>query len=223
MDNQPNSNRPQLKKIKRPINRTVPISDSNPPTSFEANPFASVAQTQVSQQASVDSYLDEPQLPSREVSQHAFDNKYKKQINFIEEDETFDDEYEYSQSSYSSAPSWLTTKIFVLVGFVCLFAGIVVGKLIFAESKVVRNGLQGVVVNSEVPRGRARCGVAERSQGCVLYIMNPQRQEMSAKDFYDLAAQMTGRQRFMIETGNMHYANTRIRPGDIVQLNIPPL
>ena len=66
-------------------------------------------------------------------------------------------------------------------------------------------------------------GVAERSQGCVLYIMNPQKQEMSAKDFYDLASQMTGRQRFMIETGNMRYANSRIKPGDIAQLNIPPL
>ena len=87
----------------------------------------------------------------------------------------------------------------------------------------MRNGLQGVVVNAEVPRGRARCGVAERTQGCVLYLMNPQRQDMRAKDFYDLASQMTGRQRFMIETGNMRYANTKIKPGDLVQLNIPPL
>ena len=53
--------------------------------------------------------------------------------------------------------------------------------------------------------------------------MNPQRQDMLAKDFYDLAAQMTGRQRFMIETGNMRYANSKIKPGDIVQLNIPPM
>ena len=74
-----------------------------------------------------------------------------------------------------------------------------------------------------MPRGRARCGVAERTQGCVLYVMNPQRQEMRAKDFYDIAAQMTGRQRFMIETGHMRYANTKINPGDIAQLNIPPL
>ena len=166
MDNQSNGTRPQLKKIKRPISRTAPISDSHSTTSFEANPFASVAQSQAPQQSAVDSYLDEPQLPSRNIHQQTFVNEPKKQINFIEEEENFDDEYNYSQSSYSGVPNWLTTKVFVLMVFVCLFVGIVAGKLIFAESRVVRNGLQGVVVNSEVPRGRARCGVAERTQGC---------------------------------------------------------
>ncbi|MBR2034127.1 MAG: hypothetical protein IKA03_05620 [Alphaproteobacteria bacterium] len=53
--------------------------------------------------------------------------------------------------------------------------------------------------------------------------MNPQRQDMNARDFYDLASQLTGRQRFVIETGNMRYANQKIRPGEIAQLNIPPL
>ena len=53
--------------------------------------------------------------------------------------------------------------------------------------------------------------------------MNSQQREIYAKDFYDLAAQLSGRQRFIIETGNMRYANTRIKPGEIVQLNIPPL
>ena len=53
--------------------------------------------------------------------------------------------------------------------------------------------------------------------------MNPQRQDLSGRDFDDLAAQLTGRQRFMIETGNMRYASTKIRPGEIAQLNIPPL
>ena len=96
-------------------------------------------------------------------------------------------------------------------------------RLLFTDHKIVRNGLQGVVINVEVPKGRARCGIAERTQGCVLYIMNPQRQELNARDFYDLASQLTGRQRFVIETGNMRYSNKKIRPGDIVQLNIPPI
>lgn len=222
MDNQSNNNRPQLKKIKRPINRISPISEGQH-VSYEANPFASVAQSQAPQQLPIDNYLDEPQLPSRSVNQQTFVNEPKKQINFIEEENFENDEYDYNQNSLSDIPKWLNTKIFILMVFVCLFVGIIAGKIIFAESKVIRNGLQGVIVNNEVPRGRARCGVAERGQGCVLYIMNPQRQEIPAKDFYDLAAQVTGRQRFMIETGNMHYANTRIRPGDIAQLNIPPL
>ena len=101
--------------------------------------------------------------------------------------------------------------------------GFAIAKFFFAQETVVRDGLQGVVINPEVPRGRARCGVAERTQGCVLYIMNPQRQELTARDFYDLASQLTGRQRFVIETGNMRYSNVKIRPGGIAQLNIPPL
>ena len=110
--------------------------------------------------------------------------------------------------------------------FGALFAfilGFAIAKFFFAQETVVRDGLQGVVINPEVPRGRARCGVAERTQGCVLYIMNPQRQELTARDFYDLASQLTGRQRFVIETGNMRYSNVKIRPGGIAQLNIPPL
>lgn len=87
--------------------------------------------------------------------------------------------------------------------------GFFTSKLFFSEATIVRDGLQGVVINSEVPRGRARCGVAERTQGCVLYIMNPQRQELNARDFYDLAAQLTGRQRFVIETGNMRYQTSK--------------
>ena len=74
-----------------------------------------------------------------------------------------------------------------------------------------------------MPKGRARCGVAEKTQGCVLYLMNPQRQDLNARDFYDLASQLTGRQRFVIETGNMRYSNVKIAPGEIAQFNIPPL
>ena len=233
MDNQPGG-RPQLKKIKRPINRSAPQSAAR-----NNNPFGSgMGQDQSSSRTPdvIDNYLDTPvEPPSKEVRDALFADdapttssrqvsmrsSIPTQPQYLEEDEY--EEEVYGRKPAGDSPDWLTPKILVLVAFVCLFAGVVAGKFIFAESKVVRNGLQGVVVNTEVPRGRARCGVAERTQGCVLYIMNPQRQDMRAKDFYDLAAQMTGRQRFMIETGNMRYANSKIRPGDIVQLNIPPL
>ena len=224
MDNQPTAGRPQLKKIKRPINRTAPVS-SPTPQNTEANPFSSKPVNQSSSQthlSDIDSYLDDrsSSVPSKEVVSPSFvdSQNYHQYL----------DEQEYQREVYGHDdternPAWLSVKMLILIAGLCLFMGVVAGKFLFAESRVVRNGLQGVVVNNEVPRGRARCGVAERGQGCVLYIMNPQRQDMSAKDFYDLAAQMTGRQRFMIETGNMRYANTKIRPGDIVQLNIPPL
>ena len=114
-------------------------------------------------------------------------------------------------------------KAIVAASIICFALGFVIAKITTPTQTTIREGLQGVVVNPEVPKGRARCGLVDKTQGCVLYIMNPQRQDLNARDFYDLAAQMTGRQRFMVETGNMRYANSKIKPGDIAQLNIPPL
>lgn len=209
MQNQAGTFRPQLKKIKRPINRILPQTEASAP-------FRSEEKTPTED---ANAFLDKTSVPLVENNNlQTFEEPSEPQ--YIDE-ETYDEEV-YGVKS-SSLPEWLTKKTAALICFVCLFVGFVIGKFIFAESKVIRNGLQGVVVNAEVPRGRARCGVAERTQGCVLYLMNPQRQDMRAKDFYDLAAQMTGRQRFMIETGNMRYANTKIKAGDFVQLNIPPL
>ena len=117
------------------------------------------------------------------------------------------DGYASSTAGGADLPPYLTKKILILIGAVLFFLGIITTKLFFTDSKVVRDGLQGVVVNPEVPKGRARCGVAERTQGCVLYIMNPQRQELNARDFYDLAAQMIGSKRHVIETGQMRSFN----------------
>lgn len=114
-------------------------------------------------------------------------------------------------------------KILQIAVAAAFVIGFTLAKLFFSTQEIVNNGLQGVVANQEVPRGRARCGIAEKTQGCVLYIMNPQRQDLNARDFYDLASQLTGRQRFVIETGNMRYSNVKISPGEIAQLNIPPL
>ena len=119
--------------------------------------------------------------------------------------------------------AWYSLASVATISACLLLFGIFFAKVFMAPPAVEQNGLQGVVVNAEVPRGRARCGRAEKTQGCVLYIMNPQRQDLSGRDFYDLAAQLTGRQRFMIETGNMRYASTKIQPGGIAQINIPPL
>lgn len=116
-----------------------------------------------------------------------------------------------------------TKKAITIFSIAALVVGLIMGKIMFGTSTVVRNGLSGVVANPEVPKGRARCGMAEKTQGCVLYLMNPQRQDLNARDFYDLASQLTGRQRFVIETGNMRYSNVKIAPGEIAQFNIPPL
>ncbi len=225
MDNQSGTGSPQLKKIKRPINRSMPQSASRPAVqAMTSQTLQAPAQSIREPLSDIDKYLDEPALPARGQKTETYSQEEE-----IRSAPQYLDEAEYEEEVYgrvagdSGLPAWLNMKIFMLIVALFLFIGVVAGKFLFAESKIVRNGLQGVVVNAEVPHGRARCGLAERTQGCVLYIMNPQRQEMRAKDFYDLASQMTGRQRFMIETGNMRYANSKIRPGDIVQLNIPPL
>ena len=208
----------QLKKIKRPINRMAPQANQQPTQALYKESQKSADTPSVA--VDVDRYLDEPALPIKEVKKQDYSKAQEVSPEYL-------DETTYEREVYDiperTTPEWLSVKLLIVISCMAVFVGIVIGKLIFSEEKVVRNGLQGVVVNNEVPRGRARCGVAERAQGCVLYLMNPQRQEMRAKDFYDFAAQMTGRQRFMIETGNMRYANSKIRPGDIAQLNIPPL
>lgn len=228
-------NRPKLKKIKRPINRTAPVSDySNTMQSPSIqNSGASLPNQNISQPTYQPSAMpSQPQaqpqpqmMSSRELNEYLDGSRNLPDIqeNQNESYPNYINDEEYYAQPYSENPEWLNLKVFVIGVVAFLVLGVLCGKFLFSQSSVVHNGLQGVVVNSEVPRGRARCGIAERSQGCVLYIMNPQRHEMSAKDFYDLAAQMTGRQRFMIETGNMRYANSRIKPGEIAQLNIPPL
>lgn len=121
-------------------------------------------------------------------------------------------------------PILLTTKIMgaVLVG-VCFF-GLILGALFFGGSKsVVTTGLEGVVANPEIPPGRRRCGIAEKTQGCTLYIMNAERRDREARDFYDEASRVTGVPAYTIKFGNVEYATSIIRPGYIAQINIPPI
>ena len=108
----------------------------------------------------------------------------------------------------------------ILAGIV----GMILGTFMFAGKQTsTGRGLDGVVVNKEVPAGRSRCGLVEPHQGCVLYIMNASRQEVTGKTFYKTAAEWTKRQLYLIETGNMSYNSARIKPGYIAQINIPPL
>ena len=240
-----NFNRPRLKKVKRPINRAVPqmppaeetASDeplaNKPEALVEQSPFSTTSAVPQNQNSNIvkafdlDSYLDDntslpevknvPNNPQRNPNPKFLGSDEYEILppEIPEEESELDEPVEY--------PLYANKKVLLIFAFLLLFIGFVVGKLTTSTSRIVRSGLQGVVVNAEIPRGRVRCGLAERNQGCVLYLMNPQRQELSVKDFYDLAAQLTGRQRFVIETGNMRYANTKIKPGDIAQINIPPL
>lgn len=114
-------------------------------------------------------------------------------------------------------------NVLILLMIACLI-GAMLGYMSAPKSSTVAGrGLEGVVANKDVPKGRSRCGLVEPNQACVLYIMNPKTQDVSGKEFYTIAAKWTGRERYMIETSNMHYGAQRIKPGAIAQINIPAL
>ena len=221
--NQQDNSRPKLKKVKRPIRRTppqMPQSPSGQAASAGSNPFQQqpVAPRPAVDAFNADSILNISNLPA--VNATTPQTQQNSQMpQFIDDEQ----EAAYGSDYYQPEATGSNKKVIIVAAFAAFVVGFFFSRLFFSEQKVTRSGLQGVVVNAEVPSGRARCGVAESGQGCVLYIMNPQRQELSARDFYDLASQLTGRQRFVIETGNMRYSNIKIRPGEIGQFNIPPL
>lgn len=212
-------NKPVLKKVRRPINRVMPATTN---TKFENNNHSSTIErnsglsNNIQQTSST--AVQNHNLPAVNDAFYQNNPNTGEEINYIDENNYTQEVYGYEDDE-----ARMSVKLVIVIAIISLFLGLLSGKLLFKTSQTTQNGLQGVVYNSEIPRGRARCGLTESSQGCVLYLMNPKRQNIRAKDFYEIAAQMTGRQKFMIETGNMRYSNVEIRPGDIAQLNIPPL
>jgi hypothetical protein len=210
------------KMVKRPV--SAPISDGEQQVSFEEE---DLAHKTVGNNFDLDKYLDEEEAEAAEEDNVSLptvtDNPVTEeaQPRFINESDIIKEKPTGIAAILEGEA--IPRKKALIAVLVVFFVGFFFAKMFFTEQKVVQHGLQGVVPNVEVPKGRARCGLAERAQGCVLYIMNPQRQELNARDFYDLAAQLTGRQRFVIETSNMRYAGIKIRPGELAQLNIPPL
>ena len=214
------NNKPRLKKVKKPIRKIQPQmpqnADSKPikptkPSQAVGNPFQQQSSANRIDPFEVDITGSNQLTPVRNVPDA---NGYKPQF--------ITDEQEYGVN-YNEQNSLSEKKKLIIASIIAFVVGFIFAMMMGGEQTVTHNGLQGVVVNAEVPPGRARCGNAPAGQGCVLYIMNPQRQELNARDFYDLASQLTGRQRFVIETGNMRYSNMKIRPGEIGQFNIPPM
>ena len=74
MDNQSGNTHPQLKKIKRPINRSTPQSASR--VEVNSNPFKTDNQSErkshtatANDKPDIDRYLDDADLPSTEIRQ----------------------------------------------------------------------------------------------------------------------------------------------------------
>jgi len=124
---------------------------------------------------------------------------------------------------YLDNGNYIKKSAVYLVAFIFLFIGLLMGKIFFSEKKIENRGLEGVVANPDTPSGRPRCGLTDKNQACIFYVLNWYKQELNGRDFYKLAAQLTGREEYMIESENMHYANVKIKPGHFAQLNIPAL
>ncbi len=252
--NNPDNNRPRLRKIKRPKQHNGPIAGMPNPNSVNRpdgrpnpsqqntgskpierpatihpkagnvainrnNPPAGLSSADIIKSARQQPNTNLVSAADREVYNQSYNNFSAPNFN---DDFTENDTFTYQGNTNISNMMFDNKKV-LIIACVCVLIGLILGNFMFSSEAVVRDGLQGVVVNPEVPKGRTRCGVAEKTQGCVLYIMNPQRNELNGRDFYDLAAQLTGRQRFVIETGNMRYSTIKVKPGNIAQLNIPPL
>lgn len=127
------------------------------------------------------------------------------------------------EDTYADNGSYVKKKLLFIASGLCLIIGLFAGKAMFSSQKVENYGLEGVVTNPDVPSGRPRCGLTDKSQACVFYLMNWYKQELNGRDFYKLAAQLTGREEYMIETDNLRYATVKIKPGHFAQLNIPAL
>ena len=144
----------------------------------------------------------------------------------VEEEPAFEENpYEHNMASdLGLPPAFVKTKVLLPLFLFLLVFGGVAG---YFASSVLQSGaeneLPGVVTNAEIPKGRPRCGIAQKGQGCVLYLMNAQRREVEAKDFFSMASDILGVPKFQIETANIRYAIMRIPPGYIALLNIPPL
>ena len=121
--------------------------------------------------------------------------------------------------------SLLKTKVFLALMIGVFVVGILFGSALFGGGKqaVVTQGLGGIVENPDAEKGLARCGRASRGERCVLYVMNNIRKEIKAQELFKLVSQLASVSEFLIQTANVGYASTIIKPGYFAQFVIPDL
>ena len=142
----------------------------------------------------------------------------------VEEEEIEPSPYEHNMASDLGLPPFFVKTKFLFPMFLILFAcGGALGFWASLLQDKSGGSMPGVVYNMEIPKGRPRCGIAQKGQGCVLYVMNAQRREVDGRDFFSMAADILNIPKFQIETANIRYATVRIPPGYIALLNVPPV
>jgi hypothetical protein len=228
-------NRPRLRKIKRPKIRPMnqedvsvrpsPVvsSDENVNDSSNLNSLTPSFSQQETEEASKTSLI------TSDVAKDLTDTIKKSENPYILEGLPPELDYENGSTSqdeeddFINHSTYMKKNISYILAGICLFIGLFIGKAFFSSQVIENRGLEGIVINPEVPSGRPRCGLTDKNQACIFYIMNWYKQELNGRDFYKLAAQLTGREEYMIETENLRYAQVKIKPGHFAQLNIPAI
>ena len=217
---QTNQNRPKLRKIKRPKNRVV----TDIPTPPEKSNFDNIddlisAGESVEQTQQIENNLILSEENRGISNSNTDENSYvldgmPPELDYVTDDYIDD---------FSMNSNYVKKSVVGVFSALFLFVGIFVGKTLFSSQRIEAHGLEGVVINQDVPSGRPRCGLTAKDQACVFYFMNWYKQELNGRDFYKIVADLTGREEYMIESDNLRYANVKIKPGHFAQLNIPAL
>lgn len=213
----------KIRKIKRQKSAITPITQPTiPPKSGQPQVF-----TQPQRPTAPKINFTNPEQTTKHISNLPQKGTFKQdtlynQNNGVENIRFVGSESSDSLQTTNIAELLKNKTILLLMGISALF-GIFIGAGSFSSSESSQHGLDWVVANPDVPAGRSRCGLVDSHQGCVLYIMNPEKRNVTGKDFYSVAAKWTKRERYQIETGNMHYGSKQVKPGHIAQINIPPL
>ena len=124
-------------------------------------------------------------------------------------------------------PFLLKTKVFVFVLIGVFTLGLLFGLALSGgdKSSKPQQALLGnlLVPNPDIEKGLRRCGVAARTDRCVLYIMNSLRKEVKVSEMFPLAAQLTNIPSYRIQMDNIDYNSTIIKPGQFAQISVPGL
>ena len=203
-----------------------------PPPGMAGAPYPPVQEAPVP--VPVPSDVEEKEWEENEISEELEidENGFIDDLEMDEEEEgetagnDAEEENPYAKNMASELglpPAFVGTKVLMFLFFLLFVLGGVSGY--FGNMLQGRSSAEmpGVVHNMEIPKGRPRCGLAQKGQGCVLYMMNAKRNEVEGRDFFAMASEILGIPKFQIETANIRYSTMRIPPGYIALLNIPPV
>ncbi len=132
------------------------------------------------------------------------------------------------ENKADEGPVSFSKKTLIALGGVFVL-GLLMGSVFFAgggKSSAPQQkcaGLTQIVANPDIKKQLKKCGQTEKSDQCVLYLMNNYTYEKLGEDFFELAASLTGRQEYVIRLDNSAHANMMIPPGYFAQIKIPPL